>query len=151
MPDNLLCREGLRNSMLMNGDTDYPAFHAAGIYGRDFGHKNPVFTFLPSAGQWIEILSSLAAPCFAAEAGVSLTKGCWSAEGKSISEALNRKLRNVPRALPLCNGVRDIFWSSTPAGSKSAYGLAFYEKEGIAGICAFPASTRCRVRAVIAF
>lgn len=151
LPDNLLCREGLRNSMLMNGDTDYPAFHAAGIYGRDFGHKNPVFTFLPSAGQWIEILSSLAAPCFAAEAGVSLTKGCWSAEGKSISEAINRKLRNVPGALPLCNGVRDIFWSSTPAGSKSAYGLAFYEKEGIAGICAFPASTRCRVRAVIAF
>ena len=67
LPDNLLCREGLRNNMLMNGDTDYPAFHAAGIYGRDFGHKNPVFTFLPSAGQWIEILSSLAAPCFAAD------------------------------------------------------------------------------------
>lgn len=149
-PDNLLCRDGLRNSLLIGADADYPAFRAAlgGVRGMRGGAAR---LFLPSAGQWLEILSSLADFRFAGADGASLSDGCWDAWGEGAAARLNGWFERAPGGQGLCGGGRDVFWSSTPAGGKAAYGLAFHGGEGLVGVYRLPASARCRVRAAIAF
>lgn len=150
-PDSLFCRDGLRCGNVIGTDCDYPAFYNAMTYGRLLGSVQPMRCFLPAAGQWLELLSALAAPWFAAEGGASLSAGCRSGNARLAALAINGRLEAFGCAPLVCAGGGNVFWSATPAAGRSAYALAFYGREDVAAVCAFPASARCRVRPIIAF
>lgn len=151
-PDSLFCREGLRNSSVIGNDRDYPAFFAAACSCGLRERRNVLRSFLPSAGQWIEMIENLACVRLSDHSSaVSKEKGLWSCSGNEIAAALNRRFAEIHGAPRFLNGERDIFWSSTPAGNRCAYALVFYGGQDVVSVSSCAASSRCRVRAAIAF
>lgn len=151
-PDSLFCREGLRNSSVIGNDRDYPAFLAAARYCGPRERRNALRSFLPSVGQWIEMIENLACVRLSDySSAVSKEKGLWSCRGNEIAAELNRRFAGISGAPCFLGGERDIFWSSTPAGNRCAYALAFYNEQDVVSVSSCAASSRCRVRAAIAF
>lgn len=151
-PDNLLYREGLRDSSVIDGDENYPAFHLVAHYGEQKYGMSSVKSFLPSVGQWVELLCNLGGVRFNDKVeSLSVERGWRCAHGRAIAAGIDARFSAVRGGKALFGDGTKIFWSSTKANGRYAYGIGLHAAGDV--ICArtYSCAEQCSVRVAIAF
>lgn len=148
--------EGYKNRLYENA-TDYPASYAA---KNSYGVAAPTGTsgwFLPSSGQWFEIISNLGS---LATTGISFD-GWHGTTENMISARVAHSINNRMSVLPSSSydpfevvtptGESIFYWSSTEHSTNNALAVCFASDGSMLFATDKSKTATCRVRPIIAF
>ena len=148
--------EGYKNRLYEN-TTDYPASYAA---KNSYGVAAPTGTsgwFLPSSGQWFEIISnlgSLATTDIIFDGWHGTTENMISAR---VAHSINNRMSVLasssydPFEVVTPTGESIFYWSSTEHSTNNALATCFANNGSMLFATELSKSTTCRVRPIIAF
>jgi len=147
-------KDGHNHAVYTNSST-YPASYAAITYTSTVAApSNTSSWFLPSSGQWYDILVNLgkmSATGYVDRVGWFYW-GDQAACGSNLNAYLTPLTPGTYDTFPWNNNISYGYWSSTESDLHSVYSVMFYGNgSGCIGLGSFPKSEYYRVRPVIAF